>query len=457
VPEHVETANQQLDRALAGEEVPPFDLDIITRQGARLTLELDVHAIRIDDDIVGIQGVARDITGRRQLEAQLRQAQKMEAIGRLAGGVAHDFNNVLTVIMGCSELALQQLDDADPVRHDIAEIQRAAASASALTRQLLIFSRKNITRPTVLDLDDLVHRLSKMLRRLVPEDIALDVHTGGGGCIEADAGQIEQVIMNLVVNARDAMPTGGRLVIETSRVDLDAAQAGSLQVAQGDFVTLTIRDTGTGIPADVQARIFEPFFTTKDPGIGTGLGLAIVHGIVRQAGGGIGVASTPGRGTTFKIYLPAAIAAGAAVSVLPPVRMAHAGTGAVLFVEDDDDIRRLGVTALRSRGYTVTAARHAEDALDMVRRGARFDLMVTDIVMPGLSGRALAERLRQQHPTLKVLYTSGYADDVSALKDIQADGAAFLQKPYGLDALARAVEAALTPRPAVAVLAAEVA
>ena len=448
VPEHTEMALRNLRQVLDGERVPRFELDIMSRLGKRLTLELDVHPIRAESAIIGAQGIARDVTARNELEAQLRQAQRMEAIGSLAGGVAHDFNNLLTVLMGFADLAIHHLDDDSPVKADVEEIRRAAGSAVSLTRQLLIFSRQSVVRPRVLDLNGIAKGLDKMLRRLVGEDIEFIVRPGrDGGFVRADPGLIEQVIMNLVVNARDAMPAGGKLTVQTGTATLESQFARAHQIENaGEFVTLTVTDTGTGMTPEVQAQIFQPFFTTKGPTSGTGLGLATVQRVAQQAGGGIVVESAPGHGTTFTVYLPRvelAIKTDPATDTAAPVFRA---SGTILFVEDEQSIRTVGARGLRERGYTVLTARHSEDALAVADEClASIDLLVTDIVMPGLiNGRALAKLLRRSRPGLGVLFTSGYLDDSRGFQDLQADNAGLLPKPYTLGSLAFEVAQALS-------------
>jgi PAS domain S-box-containing protein len=439
-PEHRESASTRLASVLAGEAVPRFELDIMNRDRQRLTLELDVHPIRGQSEIVGAQGIARDVTVRKKLEAQLLQAQKMEAVGRLAGGVAHDFNNVLTVIMASAELAAAELDVDSPARRDLQQIQSAASSAASLTRQLLVFSRKSVVVPTVLDLNDSVRRFDKMLRRLVGEDIEITFSPGSAGHVKVDATQLEQVVMNLVVNARDAMPRGGRLTVATGRVRVDdeVIQTYGLQ-PMAEFATLTVSDTGVGMTPDVRAQIFEPFFTTKDSSKGTGLGLAMVDGIVRQAGGFVTVDSVQGAGTTFTVHLPK-VAPRDVMTARRNSGSGERGTGTILFVEDDDAVRAAGARALRDRGYDVLTARSAESALRVFEEHPTpINLVITDVVMPGDNGRTLAAQLRRVDRTLPIIFTSGYIDDQGALDGIHADGAAFLQKPYALDQLAREV------------------
>jgi two-component system cell cycle sensor histidine kinase/response regulator CckA len=445
VPEQTQLATQELQRVLDGATVPRLELAIISRDGQRLTLEVDVHPIRVGGTIVGAQGIARDVTARKELEAQLRHAQKLEAVGRLAGGVAHDFNNLLTVVSGFTEQAIEQLDPASPVRGDLEEIRRTVNSAASLTRQLLMFSRKSIVRPTTLDIDDMVTHLDKMLRRVVGSDIALNVLAGTGAAhVRADASEMEQVLMNLVLNARDAMPAGGTLTIRTGIVTVDEPFARAHQVKAGEFITIAVDDTGTGMTPDVQAQVFHPFFTTKGPAQGTGLGLATVHGIVRQAGGCIVLDSTPGHGTTFTIHLPRVSAPVEGSQAIEPVSTNAAASGTILFVEDEDSIRMLGARILRRHGYTVLTARHAEDALTLASQPGAIDLLLTDIMMPGLNGRALAIQLRRERPALKVLFTSGYSEVADELQD---DDSAFVQKPYTPERLAREVGRMLS-RPA---------
>ncbi len=380
----------------------------------------------------------------KEFEARL-QSQKMEAIGQLAGGVAHDFNNMLTVIIGCTELVLQQLESDSPARADLDQIHQTATSASSLVRQLLIFGRKSIVRPTVLDLNQIVINVTKMLRRLIGENIELIVRPAAGDArVEADGGQIEQVIMNLAINARDAMPTGGVLTIEIRATIADEPLARTHGVPLGNrFVTIVISDTGIGITSDVQARIFEPFFTTKGPSKGTGLGLATVHEIVRRAGGIISVQSAPGHGTSFTIHLPRAdapVEAPREPARQPELTVVDGAT--ILFVEDDDGIRSLTTRLLRRRGYTVLTAGHAEEAIAIADRGGRIDLLFTDVVLPDLDGRILAERLQRDRPNLKVLYTSGYNDQSMLLNDLE--DAPYLQKPYTPASLALGVGQALS-------------
>ncbi len=393
-------------------------------------------------------GVAEDVTEQRSMESQLLQAQKMEAVGRLAGGVAHDFNNILTAIMGHLDFLGEQIPRGAPAEEDVAGIREAATRAAGLTRQLLAFSRKQVLQPGVFRLSEVVTRTALMLRRIIGEDIelitSLDPDTG---FVEADPGQMEQVLLNLVVNARDAMPNGGRLVVSTGSVELDAARAGTHgEVTPGRYVMLSVADTGVGMDRETQARLFEPFFTTKEVGKGTGLGLASVYGIVKQSGGHVWVYSEPGTGSVFKVHLPEVRAANAVAPAadLPPVR---GGTETVLVVEDDGAVRAVAVAGLTRLGYRVHDAAQGDEALGILRTG-RTDLLVTDVIMPGMNGLDLAHVARTLQPGLRVLFASGYTPGSVALNAVVESGAAFLPKPYALDALARKVRELLDAPPA---------
>ena len=382
----------------------------------------------------------------RQSEEQLRQAQKIEAVGRLASGVAHDFNNILTVITGHSELLLRQLDADDPRRKNAEQIEKAAYRAAALTRQLLTFSRKQVIEPRVLKLNAIILNIEKMLRRLIGEDIEFcTVLDSAAGHIKADPGQIEQVIMNLAVNARDAMPNGGKLTVTTANTTLDKNQLNNFpDLCAGDYVMLTIADTGTGMSEEVKAHLFEPFFTTKPPGKGTGLGLATCFGIVKQNAGHINVHSELGRGTTFKIYFPQVQSAleSPRVHIMPTE--ATGGNETVLLVEDEPVVRELAVATLREKGYTVVEAVNGEEGLRMARQhDGKIDLVLTDVVMPVMGGKEMADALRTSHPDTKVLFTSGYTEDAMGHHGVLRPGILFLQKPYMTATLARKVREVL--------------
>src|SRR3989454_2815827 len=389
---------------------------------------------------------AQEKAERKQLEQQLRQAQKMEAIGQLTGGIAHDFNNMLTVILGYSELLLKSLPTDAPLRDDVEQVKEAGERASLLTKQLLAFSRKQVLQPKVLDLNTVLTNMDRMLQRLIGEDIALvAVPAPGLWHVYADPSQIEQVMMNLAVNARDAMPNGGKLTIETANVQLDDAYAHQHGPVQpGSYVMLAVSDTGCGMDRETQARIFEPFFTTKEPGKGTGLGLSTVYGIVKQSGGYVWVYSEVGRGTAFKIYLPRG--EGAVETVEPGVAPARTvrGSEMILLVEDDRAVRVLARSTLQAHGYTVLEAHHGKHALQVYEQHAGpIHLLVTDVVMPEMSGRELADRLKPSRPNMKVLFMSGYTDKAIVHHGELDPGAAFLQKPFTPDALARKVREVL--------------
>ena len=394
--------------------------------------------------------IARDVTQRKALEAQLLQAQKMEAVGRLAGGVAHDFNNLLTVILASADLVAEELEDDYPLQREVEEVRRAAKRAAELTGQLLAFSRKQALAPQVLDLNEVVNNTSAMLRRVIGEDIDLRTLLARDlGAVRADPGQLEQVMMNLAVNARDAMVGGGKLTIETANAELDETytrdHAGA--VPPGPYVLLAMSDTGVGMDPETQARIFEPFFTTKPKGKGTGLGLATVYGIVKQSGGWIWVYSEVGRGTTFKIYLPRV--EGAPVAVRPSVAPAASLRGAetILIVEDQEEVRKLTRRVLEARGYTVVLAESGAEALQVAERhGKPIQLLVTDVIMPGMSGRETALLLTAAHPGMRVLFLSGYADESIVHHGVLEPGIAFLPKPFTADALARKVREVLEAR-----------
>ncbi|HVU00423.1 MAG TPA: ATP-binding protein [Polyangiaceae bacterium] len=412
------------------------------RDGSKFWANVVITALGDGEHRLGFANVVQDLTDRRKLEAQYRQAQKMEAVGRLAGGVAHDFNNVLSVILSYAELAGESIRAEDPLRGDIEEIRMAGVRAAELTRQLLAFSRQQVLETKILDLGQSVSGMEKMLRRLLGADVELTVLCAPVlWKTRADPGQIEQVIMNLAVNARDAMPTGGKLTIETTNVTLSEEYAAAHHdVVPGDYTMLAVTDTGTGMSAETQARVFEPFFTTKEQGKGTGLGLATVFGIVKQSGGHIWIYSELGHGTTFKVYLPRV---SGDVDLRPserPGAEVSRGTETILLVEDDAQVRTLARNVLRQQGYVVLEAQNGGEAfLTCEQHGANIDLLLTDVVLPRMSGRQIAERLRRIRPTLKVLFMSGYTDDAVLQHGVLETGAAYLQKPLTPKALARKV------------------
>jgi len=387
-------------------------------------------------------GLVEDITDLRRTEEQLLQAQKMEAVGRLAGGVAHDFNNLLTAILGYSELVLQDLGDEHPSAVDVKEIRAAGQSAESLTRQLLAFSRRQILQPQTLDLNKVLTRVDALLQRIIGEDVDLTMKlTAPLGRVSADPGQIEQVVLNLAINARDAMPNGGKLTIETANVVLDeeyvAQHAGA---STGPHVMVAVTDTGTGMDAATQQRLFEPFFTTKEPGRGTGLGLATVYGIVTQSRGSIWVYSELGHGSTFKVYLPVTTEDVLTPDAAEAIPASLSGTEAVLVVEDQLEARSVICETLRRRGYTVIEAINGPDAIVKGRQPElMIDVMLTDVVMPGMGGRRVAEVIRATRPNLKVVYMSGYTDSAIVDHGILEPGVTFVQKPFATDALLRKI------------------
>jgi PAS domain S-box-containing protein len=395
-------------------------------------------------------GVSDDITELRMAEARAAQAQKMEAVGRLAGGVAHDFNNLLTVICAEAEFAQASLTPGSDVHQAFSEILNASNSAAGLTRQLLAFSRKQIVEPIVFELNDAVSDTCKMLRRLIGEDVRLDLRlAAGAGFVRADRGQIEQVLTNLAVNARDALPNGGSIIIETSRQTIEEDSHGaSLEVPPGEYSVLIVSDTGVGMTSEVKAHAFEPFYTTKEQGKGTGLGLATCQGIVRQAGGQITLYSERDIGTTFRVYLPTVEAAGVRTASAP--QASSRGSETVLMVEDEIAVRRVGLRMLRGLGYTVLEARDGADALRILAsHPGNIDLLFTDVVLPGIGGRELADRIRTQRPGIRVLFTSGYTDDVVLQQRLVALDFALLSKPYTQVTLAKKVREALDSPPVV--------
>ena len=394
-------------------------------------------------------GVATEITERKRLEEQLMQSQKMEAIGQLAGGVAHDFNNILTAIVGYTDLLTADFAGNARQLEDLEEIRKAARRAAALTRQLLAFSRKQVLEPRIIDVNDVVLNLDKMLRSLISERIELKTELATDlAAARADPNQLEQVIMNLAINARDAMPDGGTLTIETGNATLDQAYAAQhVAVIPGDYVMLAVSDTGSGMDQSTQARIFEPFFTTKPPGRGTGLGLSTVYGIVKQSGGNIWLYSEIGKGTTFKVYLPAIDAVPEQPGTAAVAETGRPGGGTVLVVEDDDQLRHLAHRALAAQGYLVLEADRGATALDLARRhNGAIDLLLTDVVMPDTNGRKLADALRATRPGLRVLFMSGYSDGAISKHGILEHGVAYLAKPFTTEAITRKVREVLEAR-----------
>ena len=437
-----------------GEPLELFNYKIIRKDGTTSFLETGVSLIRNEkSERVGFRGIVRDITERKRAEGemaalqdQLRQSQKMEAIGKLAGGVAHDFNNLLTVIKGYSQLSLIEIKEGHPLKENIEEIKKAAEKAADLTRQLLALSRRQILDMKVLDLNTLLKDLDKMLRRVIGEDIELiTLLTEDLGRVKVDPGQIEQVVMNLVVNARDAMPTGGKLTIETANVDLDQAYARAhVAVTPGRFVMISVSDTGVGMTPEVRDRVFEPFFTTKEKGKGTGLGLSTVYGIVKQSGGNIWVYSEPGQGTTLKIYLPLVDEPIEELREKVRIEEIPRGHEIILIVEDDEAVRKLAVQILERQGYNALQAHQGDEALNICQQHKDpIHLILTDVIMPEMSGRQLVDSLKQVRQDFKVLYTSGYTDNAIAHHGVLEKGVNFIQKPFTFEGLARKVREVL--------------
>jgi PAS domain S-box-containing protein len=448
-PGHIEKTREMLSRKAVADVATIYELEIITKSGERAELEVSSRTILDDGKPVGVQGVARDITERKRMQGalrasqvQLQQSQKLEAIGRLAGGIAHDFNNLLTAILGYSDLSLRHIDPQNPVAHHIEEVKKAAQRASSLTRQLLAFSRKQILEPKLLDLNHVIRDMNKLMNRLIGEDIEFDANLDPDiGGVMADPGQIEQVLLNLVVNARDAMPNGGRVTIETANIYLDDAYVRERPpMKPGHYVMLTITDNGMGIDAQTLTRIFEPFFTTKEVGKGTGLGLSTVYGIVKQSGGFVWAESELDLGTTFKVYLPKLTAP---VEVEEPAVSHPAvvrGTGTVLLVEDDTTVRRMTAEFLELAGYKVLESGNGSGALAIAQSyESEIHLLVTDVVMPLMGGRELAEQLAKLCPGIRVLYISGYMDDAMVRHGIIDKDIAFLQKPFTAEGLVQKV------------------
>src|SRR6267378_1089473 len=416
-----------------------------TKQGKRFDVDLVARPLEFAGRRARLV-LARDVSAQRQLEEQLRQSQKMEAVGQLAGGIAHDFNNLLTAILGSTQLLLHNTPAGDPRREDAEEIRHAGLRAAELTRQLLAFSRRQVLAPKVLDVNAVVANMDRMLRRLLGEDVELATSLDpGAGAVNADPGQLEQVLLNLAVNARDAMPGGGRLSIGTTRFTLHEEHVERRhRMPAGDYVCLVVADTGVGMDETTQAHLFEPFFTTKEVGKGTGLGLATVYGIVKQSGGYIWVYSEAGHGTTVKIYLPRVPGVADAPAPASEPQQVRGGDETVLLVEDAAPVRTLARRSLEARGYRVLEAADGPSALQLsTRHRGGIDILVTDVVMPGMSGRELAERLAPVRPSMKVLYTSGYTDDAMVRQGVLNAGVAFLQKPFVPDTLTRKVREVL--------------
>ncbi len=433
-----------LKELLEGEsEFKDFEVELKRRDGAPITVRCTGRKVKEEHQGKACFDVfAEDVTERRILERQLRMAGKMEAVGRLSGGIAHDFNNLLGVIIGYSQVLKRRLDSGSDLLDPVVEIEKAGQRATALTRQLLAFSRQQILTPSILNVNDLVQDMVKMLPRLLGEDIAISTSLSPElGMVKADQGQIEQVIMNLAVNARDAMPEGGKLRIETANVELDQAYAWLHAGARpGHYVMLAVIDSGTGIDPDTLSHIFEPFFTTKEVGKGTGLGLATVYGVVKQSGGYIWVDSKPGQGASFQVFLPRVAEPATQITATAPLTEAKGGSETILLVEDSEPLRKLTQSFLESHGFRVLVAQDGDEAMRVESQHSEtIDLLLTDVVMPGINGRVLAEKLLPKQPSMRVLYISGYTDSFIGRHGVLEQGMDLLHKPFTEEVLIRKV------------------
>ena len=444
-PEDRDYYLDQLHLAVASHTALEFEYRAQKRNNGYLTLREQSRSVRdANGKVVRVVGFITDVTERRALELQFRQAQKMEAVGRLAGGIAHDFNNLLTVISGYSSMQLERTSSSDPIRHEAEQIKAAADRAAGLTRQLLAFSRQQVLQPRQVNLNDTVRNVDRMMRRLIGEDVEVMTALAPDlGTVKVDPGQMEQVLMNLVVNARDAMPSGGKLTLQTENAQLDESYSRKHDyVAPGNYVMLAVSDSGTGIEPEIQARIFEPFFTTKEPGKGTGLGLPMVYGIVKQSGGSIEVYSEVNQGTTVKIYLPRFDSATVQASQPLKIAMNH-GSESILLVEDDALVRAMAAEILEGHGYTVHSLPGLDKLDAFLQHTKKCDLLLTDVVMPKIKGPELAARISARWPGIKVLYMSGYTTNAIVHHGVLDEGLSFLQKPFTPATLAAKVREVL--------------
>jgi PAS domain S-box-containing protein len=442
--EELGKATSEYEKHASGRTMLSESFQCLRKDGQILLADITSSSMVIDHRKCLI-GFFRDVTKKKQLEEQFLQAQKLEAVGQLAGGIAHDFNNLLTVIIGTCDLMKDSIKEHDPLLESVAEIKTNGEKAASLTRQLLAYSRKQALNPIVFSINESVLNLEKMLRRLLGENIQLiTVLAGDLDSTSADPGQMEQIIMNLAVNSRDAMPEGGRLVIETANVRLDREYAENhIGITPGNYVMLSIADTGHGMDEKTKTHLFEPFFTTKEMGRGTGLGLSTVYGIVKQSGGGIWIYSEPNKGTTFKIYFPS-VKGPAETVTKRKERKALRGSEVVLVVEDDPAVRQLLERQLKKLGYDPTVVANGDEAIRAVREnGMKPDLLITDMVMPGMTGIVVAHHLREEMPELKILYISGYSPNVIGVRDIESKGVSYLQKPFNNEDLAEKIREVL--------------
>ena len=442
-----------MERVLAGERLDHVELVFVLKSGGSITVEGNLSCTFKDGQPSVVRGIYRDVTERKRVEEQLRRAERMQAAGKLAGGVAHEVNNMMTGVIGFSEFVLRSLEPDDPRRADVEEVIRAGTRAADVTRQLLAFTRQQFLRPEIVQINAVIEAMEKMLRRSLGEDKHLELHLSPvAGQIRADRGQLEQVLINLVLNARDAMTGHGRVSIETGTSEWDAAYAerhGGVDIPLGRYVMLAISDTGCGMGAEVQARIFEPFFTTKSIGQGTGLGLSTVYGIVKQSGGFIWVYSEPGEGSVFKVYLPEVRAAQPAEAIPAPLpEVPGGGTETILVIEDEDVVRSLAMRGLRDYGYIVVEAENGSQALRYIQQHpGEIDLVISDVVMPEMGGRELGQNLVLFDPDLPILYMSGYTGDDVVQRGLLDPGAPFQQKPFTPATLASKIRTMLDQRP----------
>jgi PAS domain S-box-containing protein len=449
-PEHLHLCSQMMQRILNEEPMQHFEISMVRKDGRKVLLQTSARLVYSNGQKEGVQGIARDITERRNLENMVQQSQKLEAIGRLSGGLAHDFNNLLCVISGHTELLTEQMQPEHPSLKNLTQIKKAVDSAASLTRQLLAFSRKQVFHPRILDLNAIVIETEKLLGRLIGEHIEFfsALHPALGH-VRVDPVQVEQVLVNLVLNARDAMPQGGKLTIETANVELgEGFRTRHAIVPAGNYVVLSVTDNGCGMDEETQSRIFEPFYTTKELGKGTGLGLATVYGIVKQSGGFIWVYSEPRQGTTFKVYLPRV---DSAALPLPSVNIQaeiRKGTETILLVENAEPLRTLAKEFLKGGGYAVLEAENGKDALRIASAfGGAIHLLLTDVIMPGMGGKQLAIQLSGLRPSTKILYMSGYPNDGIVQSGILATGVVLLEKPFTREILLRRVRQVLDELP----------